>query len=674
MADLLDKNNAHLFLEKPNNSGNSFIANVNKLANELVTLQELRGVFTKEDVHKLAQIADVDFSIITEDLAKGSLNGYRKLDISLIENFANYSSDLSDEDKSILWSTPSNQVYYEGITVYFVDKTSIYKDFTELGINTPIYNHNQLYSQLDNWAEFKAKADYTMFNIVTETTIPNYEFIRIWDGEGDGSSIDKIVLHVAPQGQNLNYDAVFAGAKEHDPEYDWVSTTSMFQVISNKINELVKVANSSNELVLVANHINEITQIYAALDELVGTEDNPVAVYQLLDKLILIAENIDTIQDLVDKANQIKTTDFETYGVTYTLHDTNTVKNILIGTKFYNSEYTFEVTGLDPLTNKVAEGIITPSTVTTDNSGLYTFQTQEENPKQLLINVVCRPEGTTVDVTKDLPEVYIELQTKLVNAQQTVSYLANLLNHAMNELATIEADVARLDLDKEAILAEAVLKKSTSPQTIESDIIIGATKSLVGVKSDGSNATMLKTLKIVNDGVVRDTVVLGNINEHLQLHTSKDSVYGNKVSVVTPEGVKRLAFTDDIPEVKLPEIKPTFTIGECFLWSGTSDTIPSQCVSADGLTYNIEEYPDAYAVLGTTYGGDGVTTFGVPDLSENTVNGMFWIITLGNKKDSTGGDTGEDEETTTVTVYAGLDGVYCGMEELYAGKTLEVSP
>lgn len=41
---------------------------------------------------------------------------------------------------------------------------------------------------------------------------------------------------------------------------------------------------------------------------------------------------------------------------------------------------------------------------------------------------------------------------------------------------------------------------------------------------------------------------------------------------------------------------------------------PSNWVICDGSTLSISSYPVLYQLLGTTYGGDGNTTFGVPDL------------------------------------------------------------
>ena len=42
-------------------------------------------------------------------------------------------------------------------------------------------------------------------------------------------------------------------------------------------------------------------------------------------------------------------------------------------------------------------------------------------------------------------------------------------------------------------------------------------------------------------------------------------------------------------------------------------------VRADGRLLNIAEYPEAYALWGTDHGGDGVTTFAIPDVRERTL-------------------------------------------------------
>ena len=47
----------------------------------------------------------------------------------------------------------------------------------------------------------------------------------------------------------------------------------------------------------------------------------------------------------------------------------------------------------------------------------------------------------------------------------------------------------------------------------------------------------------------------------------------------------------------------------------TGQTLPEHFLACDGTVYNIAEYPELFAVIGNTYGGDGVSTFAVPNMS-----------------------------------------------------------
>ncbi|MCP4114866.1 MAG: phage tail protein [Desulfobacteraceae bacterium] len=61
---------------------------------------------------------------------------------------------------------------------------------------------------------------------------------------------------------------------------------------------------------------------------------------------------------------------------------------------------------------------------------------------------------------------------------------------------------------------------------------------------------------------------------------------------------------------------------------------PEDWAECNGQLLSINEYQSLYAVLGTTYGGDGITTFGVPNLKGRTpvhpghgiVRGMAWGV------------------------------------------------
>lgn len=247
MDNLLDRNNKHLFLNNPKLNNNSFIANINTLANNYSNIININEKFSSEDIELLTKLikeeVDINISTIAEDLKKGSYNGFRKLDINLLKNFKDYSDSLTKEEKIALWSNPENQVYYDTATVYFTDDTSIEKTFSKL-----VNNHHKLYDELESWTELKEKYGETSINISPDTDIPDHELLRIYDSTYKGSKISKIVLHVAAQGQNQQYDSVFSGAKEYTPIYDWTETTSALITIAQRINEIINASNYVEEI------------------------------------------------------------------------------------------------------------------------------------------------------------------------------------------------------------------------------------------------------------------------------------------------------------------------------------------------------------------------------------------------------------------------------------------
>lgn len=61
-------------------------------------------------------------------------------------------------------------------------------------------------------------------------------------------------------------------------------------------------------------------------------------------------------------------------------------------------------------------------------------------------------------------------------------------------------------------------------------------------------------------------------------------------------------------------------IGSIFMWLAAA--IPDGYLKLDGSVVNIADYPDLFALWGTTYGGNGTTTFGIPDWREYSPVGM----------------------------------------------------
>lgn len=97
---------------------------------------------------------------------------------------------------------------------------------------------------------------------------------------------------------------------------------------------------------------------------------------------------------------------------------------------------------------------------------------------------------------------------------------------------------------------------------------------------------------------------------YLQLTTGSGEV------VAVPQGRKTTVAVDatNVAVVDAPEP------GTFWDWGGaTAPAWIAACtvrpwLVCDGSTYNIADYPHLAAILGSTWGGNGVTTFGVPDL------------------------------------------------------------
>ena len=670
MTDLLDRGNKHLFLEKMNNSNNSFIANVNLLVQNLDALLNLGELFTKEDIEELVSLSGLDIDVLVKDIEKGSLDGYRKLDIDLLRNFADYSDTLTDEQKRALWSDPTKQVYYDGITVHFTDRMSMSKTFNQLGVPTPISNHHQLYTQLDEWPEFKAKAVYTMFNIAPNTPIPNHELFRLWDGEGTGSNVDRIVLHVAANGQNQAWDASFAGAKDYNPVYTWVDTTSILTILTQKINEVLALAGNVEKLLVLEHYLKELTAIYSVLPMLASNDANVDNIYKHLSQLEAIYYNLDALLQLEDilpileninnnKANIITEDVPSGYLTSYSIPQINNSLNYVIGdilTSVGDTTFTFRVTAVTD-EGKITGGFLYPTSVPTDLTGNYGFANDSTvEGTELRLNITCTALPTTVTVRKDLIDVYNELKAK---AEQHASDISNLYENVDTlevHLTELEENIANIEIGDGEVLGNFILKNSGNPQVVNSSLPFHTNKKLSGTKTDGTTHTLIQSARMStasgSSTILRYITNVGSISEHLHLNTNNDPVYENRITVGTPDGIKSLVYKEDISD----SVAINFLLGSCIAWAGTS--IPDQTKLAVGNIYPIADFPEAAAELGTKYGGDGVTTFGTPDLRNEPPLSLRWVIVLGRDNGS------------STRFYCGREGLYCGKEGLYCGMQI----
>ncbi|MFT4252286.1 MAG: tail fiber protein [Caulobacter sp.] len=71
--------------------------------------------------------------------------------------------------------------------------------------------------------------------------------------------------------------------------------------------------------------------------------------------------------------------------------------------------------------------------------------------------------------------------------------------------------------------------------------------------------------------------------------------------------------------------------------------IPTGWFPCDGRLLSIADYQTLYTLLGTTFGGDGITTFGVPDLRGRRP--VHWGTMLGGSTYTLGQKAGTEEVT-----------------------------
>ena len=168
---ILDRDRRHKFVEIPDNSHNSFIWNINKLAARIRDIIELnQRLPTREEIEKLLWLADIDLDLIIDDLKKGiGENGTRKLDISVDQevvkitvkytNGASYSKECDSSYGPIVTAASlSDQFRYWddvtstwGGTVYSIVNTSLlrFADSSD--------NYSLLYSVTLTYADGSSK-------------------------------------------------------------------------------------------------------------------------------------------------------------------------------------------------------------------------------------------------------------------------------------------------------------------------------------------------------------------------------------------------------------------------------------------------------------------------------------------------------------------------------------
>ena len=189
------------------------------------------------------------------------------------------------------------------------------------------------------------------------------------------------------------------------------------------------------------------------------------------------------------------------------------------------------------------------------------------------------------------------------------------------------------------------------------------------------NAALFDVLGTTYGGDGKTTFALPNLTGRAVVGASSADPLGDvlgqpsvtltKADLPVADGGSHAAFNDQPPSLALNEIIcvegafPTRDggggdlgsgpiLGEVRAFAGSVNAIPQGWLLADGQTLAIAQFQALYTLLGTTYGGNGTTTFQLPNLSDSAVSGSG----IGNRNGTaytTGKPFGSDTTTLAVT-------------------------
>lgn len=121
---------------------------------------------------------------------------------------------------------------------------------------------------------------------------------------------------------------------------------------------------------------------------------------------------------------------------------------------------------------------------------------------------------------------------------------------------------------------------------------------------------------IINKEYVKDMVISSDdsVNDVVTVTTAEfDAMI--LAGTVDPDTLYNV--TDGPEQDKV--VYNTVPVGTGVLWFGDLASVPTNFIVPDGSIVSISDYPDLFAIWGTKYGGNGTTTFGLPNLQGKVV-------------------------------------------------------
>ena len=143
---------------------------------------------------------------------------------------------------------------------------------------------------------FLAKLENTLAANFAEPVVG--EIVRLYDVIGFSSNVERIRLN-----------AVSGSYKTQAPEYYWANTTSSFQTLSMRANDIIKLGAEIDNIILLAKSIEEVIEIQKIIPQLVDTYDennNPNGDETIYNNLSELVEVHSKLSELVTVYNDLK--------------------------------------------------------------------------------------------------------------------------------------------------------------------------------------------------------------------------------------------------------------------------------------------------------------------------------------------------------------------------------
>ena len=171
---------------------------------------------------------------------------------------------------------------------------------------------------------------------------------------------------------------------------------------------------------------------------------------------------------------------------------------------------------------------------------------------------------------------------------------------------TIVGAINELNANKQTSLVSG-----TNIKTINGDSLLGSGNFVIS----GGEGGLIKQFATLTEALNNTTLVAEDVVQTLGKTTKGDGL-GRKYIIKSTDNGTFLPygslFFNLIDE-------GDSTIGSVSLLA--HENIPNWAVKCDGTEYLITQYPQLFAKIGNVYGGDGITTFKVPNITD-------YIITL----------------------------------------------